>query len=102
MGSIGEFLKPENKEKQKRNLRLIYLFGAFFVFLIGFLGGMFLSGSVSRALLVGIIVSFPFIITAIPLYIISIIGINKKWGRGTWSIVYFLMILVALLILLLR
>ena len=96
MTSIKEFLKPEYKGQSQRNMRIVYLFGFFFVFLIGFIGGLYIFKSILMGFLFGIIVSLPFLVTAIPIYIISSIGINKNWSKKSWTIFLILMILIGL------
>jgi uncharacterized membrane protein len=98
--SIKEFLKPKDKEQEKRNLRKIYLFGFLFVFLIGFIGGLYIFGSLLLAFILGVIVSLPFLTVGILTYTISIIGINKNWSKKSWLVFSTLMLLTGLAILL--
>ena len=105
MKAIKEFLKAEQwedkKEAKRRTIR-IYLFGGVIISLIGFVGGLYISGSVEVGLIMAAFVLFPFLVTAFPIMLISLFGIERGWSKATWKIVGILMILVGLLILLWR
>ncbi len=100
MESIKKFLDPGDKGQQIRNLSKVYIYGFISVFSIGFFGGLYIYGSILMGVVLGTIVSLPFVTVGVITYLISVIGINKNWSKNSWRIFSLLMVLVGLAILL--